>query len=71
MAVVAGGIVAEGEPKTLASWSEAGERRSLETDTPTRAVLELTGRFGGEVPEPVVTRPILEDVYLRLIETPA
>ncbi|MGS2646373.1 ATP-binding cassette domain-containing protein [Streptosporangium sp. LJ11] len=81
VAVVAGGrIVAEGEPKTLGgratakalvSWSDAGERRSLETDTPTRTVLELTGRFDGEVPELAVTRPTLEDVYLRLIETPA
>ncbi|WP_329091010.1 MULTISPECIES: ABC transporter ATP-binding protein [unclassified Streptosporangium] len=81
VAVVAGGrIVAEGEPKTLGgratakavvSWSDAGERHSLETDTPTRTVLELTRRFDGEVPELAVTRPTLEDVYLRLIETPA
>ena len=81
VAVVAGGlIVAEGEPKTLGgratakarvSWFDEGERRSLETDTPTRTVLELTQRFDGEVPELTVTRPSLEDVYLRLIEAPA
>ena len=81
VAVVSGGrIVAEGEPKTLGgraiakarvSWSDEGERRSLETDTPTKTVLELTRRFAGEVPELIVSRPSLEDVYLRLIETPA
>ncbi|MEV6865477.1 ABC transporter ATP-binding protein [Streptosporangium subroseum] len=81
VAVVAGGlIVAEGEPKTLGgratakarvSWFDEGERRSLETDTPTRTVLELTQRFDGEVPELTVTRPSLEDVYLQLIEAPA
>ncbi|SNT44903.1 ABC-2 type transport system ATP-binding protein [Streptosporangium subroseum] len=81
VAVVAGGlIVAEGEPKTLGgratakakvSWFDEGERRSLETDTPTRTVLELTRRFDGEVPELTVTRPSLEDVYLQLIEAPA
>jgi ABC-2 type transport system ATP-binding protein len=81
VAVVAGGlIVAEGEPKTLGgratakarvSWFDEGERRSLETDTPTRTVLELTQRFDGEVPELTVTRPSLEDIYLQLIEAPA
>ncbi len=78
--VVAGGrVVAEGDPTTLGgranakakvSWSEEGERRTLETGTPTRTVLELTRRFDGEVPELTVTRPSLEDVYLRLIEIP-
>ncbi|MBB2909952.1 ABC-2 type transport system ATP-binding protein [Streptosporangium becharense] len=81
VAVVAGGrVVAEGEPGTLGgratakatvSWSEGGEQRSLETGTPTETVLELTGRFDGEVPELTVTRPSLEDIYLRLIETGA
>ncbi|GAA4218752.1 ABC transporter ATP-binding protein [Streptosporangium album] len=81
VAVVAGGrIVAEGDPATLGgratakarvSWSDEGERRSLETGTPTRTVLELTRRFDGEVPELTVTRPSLEDIYLQLIEAPA
>ncbi|GAA2885456.1 ABC transporter ATP-binding protein [Streptosporangium fragile] len=75
--VVAGGrVVAEGEPGTLGgratakatvSWSEGDERRSLETDAPTGTVLELTGRFDGEVPGLTVIRPSLEDIYLRLI----
>ena len=32
-----------------------------------RAVAELAARFDGEVPELTVSRPTLEDVYLRLI----
>ncbi|WP_203971976.1 ABC transporter ATP-binding protein [Planotetraspora silvatica] len=81
VAVVAQGrIVAEGDPTTLGGratakatvgWSEAGEHRSRETDTPTRTVLELAQQFDGEVPELTVTRPSLEDVYLRLIEAPS
>lgn len=77
VAVVARGrIVAEGTPadlggragaKATVSWSDGGELRSLETDAPAGAVLELTRRFGGEVPGLTVTRPSLEDVYLRLI----
>ncbi|GAA4591853.1 ABC transporter ATP-binding protein [Planotetraspora phitsanulokensis] len=81
VAVVSGGrIVAEGDPATLGGratakarvgWAEEGEHRSRETDTPTRTVLELATRFDGEVPELTVTRPSLEDVYLRLIENPS
>ncbi|MEV8637072.1 ABC transporter ATP-binding protein [Streptosporangium sp. NPDC051023] len=78
--VAKGRVVAEGEPATLGgranakarvSWSDEGERKTLETDTPTRAVLELTRRFDGEVPELTVTRPTLEEMYLQLIEAPA
>ncbi|MEV6980812.1 ABC transporter ATP-binding protein [Sphaerisporangium sp. NPDC051017] len=77
VAVIAKGrIVAEGDPATLGgrasaqatvSWLEDGGRRHVETHTPTAAVLDLTARFDGEVPELTVTRPSLEDVYLRLI----
>jgi ABC-2 type transport system ATP-binding protein len=73
VAVIAGGrIVAEGEPSTLGGRAAARATvrwagGSLETDTPTRAVRELSERFDGEVPELTVTRPSLEDVYLRLI----
>ncbi len=51
----------------LVSWSEDGERRSAETATPTAFVRDLAARFRGEVPDLAVTRPTLEDVYLRLI----
>jgi len=42
-------------------------RRSVQTDTPTRVVAELAGRFSGEIPELSVTRPSLEDIYLAMI----
>ncbi|MEV4112079.1 ABC transporter ATP-binding protein [Nonomuraea sp. NPDC049695] len=74
VAVIAGGrIVAEGDPRTLGgraiakatvSWAD-GE---IQTDTPAKEVVELVTRYGGEVPELRVTRPTLEDVYLKLIE---
>ncbi|WP_311932164.1 ABC transporter ATP-binding protein [Microbispora sp. H11081] len=74
VAVVARGrIVAEGTPATLGgrgtasarvTWSE-GE---IETDNPTKTVIELSHRYDGEVPGLTVTRPTLEDIYLRLIE---
>jgi ABC-2 type transport system ATP-binding protein len=76
----AGRIVEVGTPQALGGRAEAaatvrwvgpdGPRR-LVTDTPTRTVLELAARFDGEVPELVVERPSLEDVYLRMIGSPA
>ncbi|PBD00524.1 ABC-2 type transport system ATP-binding protein [Streptomyces sp. OV198] len=77
LAIVARGrVVAEGEPTALrerfgteatVEWTEAdGTTRSERTDTPTRTVAELTRRFDGEIPGLSVTRPTLEDVYLRL-----
>jgi ABC-2 type transport system ATP-binding protein len=51
-------------------WTEDGVRRAAETATPTAFVAELAGRFPGEVPELAVTRPTLEDVYLRMIGEP-
>ncbi|XVQ87994.1 ABC transporter ATP-binding protein [Microbispora siamensis] len=74
VAVVARGrIVAEGTPSTLGGRATAKATvrwagGSVETDTPTRTVLELTRRFDGEIPELTVTRPSLEETYLRLIE---
>ncbi|MFI0965569.1 ABC transporter ATP-binding protein [Streptomyces sp. NPDC021080] len=74
--VARGRIVAEGEPAALrerfggeatVEWTEAdGSPRSERTDTPTRTVAELTRRFDGEIPGLRVSRPTLEDVYLRL-----
>jgi ABC-2 type transport system ATP-binding protein len=74
--IVAGKIVADSTPSTLGGrdhaaaivrWVEAGEQHEVRTDNPTRAVAELSARLGGEVPELTVSRPTLEDVYLRLI----
>ncbi|MGW2422642.1 ABC transporter ATP-binding protein [Streptomyces sp. NPDC001709] len=77
LAVVAQGrVVAEGTPADLrrryggeatVAWREAdGSPRTEHTDMPTRTVAALMGRFGGEIPGLTVTRPTLEDVYLRL-----
>ncbi|MEU2157565.1 ABC transporter ATP-binding protein [Streptomyces sp. NPDC019396] len=73
-----GKIVAEGSPAGLrarfgngatVAWTETdGTPRSAATDTPTRTVAELMSRFDGEVPGLTVSRPTLEDVYLRLTE---
>ncbi|NUQ97466.1 MAG: ABC transporter ATP-binding protein [Streptomyces sp.] len=77
LAVVAKGqVVAEGEPAALrerygteatVEWTEPdGVTRTEHTGTPTRTVAELMHRFDGEIPGLKVTRPTLEDVYLRL-----
>ncbi|HEX4817321.1 MAG TPA: ABC transporter ATP-binding protein [Nonomuraea sp.] len=78
VAVIAKGrVVADGDLATLGGraaagasvgWVEDGVRRTVETDTPTRTVAELTGRFCGEIPGLTVTRPTLEDVYLSLVQ---
>ncbi|MFF1414654.1 ABC transporter ATP-binding protein [Streptomyces sp. NPDC058289] len=77
LAVIARGkVVAEGEPAALRArlgtgatveWTDRdGSPRSTSTETPTRTVAELAARFDGEVPDLRITRPTLEDVYLRL-----
>ncbi|MCW7941051.1 ABC transporter [Streptomyces hygroscopicus] len=77
LAVVAKGrVVAEGTASALRNrfgseaiveWTEAdGRNRRERTGTPTRTVTELTRRFDGEIPGLRISRPTLEDVYLRL-----
>ena len=76
--VIAGGRVVEvatpdqlgGRREALAtvSWrTPDGARETAESATPTALVAELAARFGGEVPGLTVTRPTLEDIYLRMI----
>jgi ABC-2 type transport system ATP-binding protein len=48
-------------------WQDNGNVREVRTATPTKVVAELAARFDGEIPSLVVTRPSLEDTYLRLI----
>jgi ABC-2 type transport system ATP-binding protein len=78
LAVIASGrVAAQGAPSSIGGraqaratvrWAEPdGTPRAEETDTPTRTVAELARRFDGEIPELRVTRPTLEDTYLRLI----
>jgi ABC-2 type transport system ATP-binding protein len=53
-------------PATV-SWRAGDGRESVQTAVPTKLVADLAARFGGEIPELTVTRPSLEDVYLRMI----
>jgi ABC-2 type transport system ATP-binding protein len=77
--LAAGRIVAAGPPAALAGrdaapatvcWQEHGTAHSERTSTPARLVATLAARVagpGGEIPGLTVTRPSLEDTYLRLI----
>jgi ABC-2 type transport system ATP-binding protein len=77
VAVIANGrVLAEGPPATLGgrtralttvSWLDDGHPRQVSTDEPGAVVVELTTRYGGDVPGLTVTRPTLEDIYLDLI----
>jgi ABC-2 type transport system ATP-binding protein len=78
--IVAGKIVEVGSPKTLGGrataaatvrWAGPNGVQIVHTDAPTKVVVDLADQFGGEVPELVVERPSLEDVYLRMIGHPA
>ncbi|MGK5440988.1 ABC transporter ATP-binding protein [Micromonospora sp. URMC 105] len=76
--VIAGGRLVEVAPPnrlgnrqeslTTVSWrTPDGTPQTAQSATPTALVAELAARFGGEVPGLTVTRPTLEDVYLRMI----
>jgi ABC-2 type transport system ATP-binding protein len=39
----------------------------METLNPTAFVSSLTPQFAGEIPELSITRPSLEDIYLKMI----
>ena len=49
------------------AWRDGDQIKSEKTDNPTAVVSSLATRFNGEVPELVVTRPSLEDIYLEMI----
>ena len=53
--------------KALISWRDGSQVKSEESDNPTSVVTRLTTHFGGEIPELTVTRPSLEDIYLKMI----
>ena len=56
------------EAVATVSWrTPDGTLRTEQSATPTALVTELAARFGGEVPGLTVTRPTLEDIYLRMI----
>ena len=48
-------------------WRDGDSIKSEKSDNPTALVAQLSARFGGEIPELVVSRPSLEDIYLEMI----
>ncbi|GGJ83520.1 ABC transporter [Pilimelia anulata] len=75
--IVAGRIAEVNTPAALGGreraaavvrWRDAGGApRERATDAPTALVAELAAAHGGEVPGLTVTRPTLEETYLRMI----
>lgn len=53
--------------KAKVQWMSSTGLQSQETDNPTALVAKLATEYGGEVPELTVTRPSLEDIYLKMI----
>ena len=52
------------------SWRDGAQVKLERTDNPTALVSKLSADFGGEIPELIVTRPSLEDIYLEMIGNP-
>jgi ABC-2 type transport system ATP-binding protein len=48
-------------------WRDGDSIKSEKTDNPTALVSSLSSSFNGEIPELIVTRPSLEDIYLEMI----
>ena len=53
--------------KATVSWMGRSGLESEESDNPTAVVAKLAAQFGGDIPELVITRPSLEDIYLKMI----
>jgi ABC-2 type transport system ATP-binding protein len=51
-------------------WRDGAQVKLEKTVNPTALVSKLSTDFGGEVPELIVTRPSLEDIYLEMIGNP-
>ena len=49
------------------AWRDGDTVKSERSDNPTALVSKLSSHFSGEVPELVVSRPSLEDIYLEMI----
>lgn len=74
--IVAGKIVDIATPATLGnrhqsltevSYFHHGQRQVINTATPTAEIARLSGEFSGEIPQLIVKRPTLEDIYLQMI----
>jgi len=53
--------------QALVTWRDGDAVKSENTNNPTALVSRLTSQFNGEIPELTVTRPSLEDIYLKMI----
>jgi ABC-2 type transport system ATP-binding protein len=53
--------------KATVSWRDGEITKSEQSDNPTELVTKLSSHFGGEIPELLVSRPSLEDIYLEMI----
>lgn len=53
--------------QALVTWRDGSEINSEKTNNPTLLVNKLSSQFSGEIPELTVTRPSLEDIYLKMI----
>ena len=53
--------------QALVRWRDIDGIKSHSTDNPTVFVAQLTSQFNGEIPQLTVTRPSLEDIYLKMI----
>jgi ABC-2 type transport system ATP-binding protein len=53
--------------KATVSWMSPTGIQIEESDNPTSVVAKLAAKFGGEIPELTITRPSLEDIYLKMI----
>ena len=53
--------------KATVSWMGTSGLESEESDNPTAVVKKLAAQFVGDIPELVITRPSLEDIYLKMI----
>jgi ABC-2 type transport system ATP-binding protein len=53
--------------KATVSWMGRSGLESEESNNPTAVVTKLAAQFGGEIPELAITRPSLEDIYLKMI----
>lgn len=53
--------------KATVQWRDSSGIKNEKTDNPTALVAQLSSQFAGEIPELVVLRPSLEDIYLEMI----
>jgi ABC-2 type transport system ATP-binding protein len=53
--------------KATVSWMSPAGIQIEESDNPTSVVAKLATQFNGEIPELTITRPTLEDIYLKMI----